>query len=58
MYISQEYGRRSSDVFITEDSKHIAVAEDQNVLNKLMTQDLVIADREFLIAESVAMMGA
>jgi hypothetical protein len=57
-YISQGYGGLSSDVFITEDSKHIVVPEDQNFLTKLLPHDVVLADRGFLIAESVAMMGA
>jgi hypothetical protein len=57
-YISQEYGWHSSDVFITEDSKHIAVAEDQNFLTKLLPHYVLLADRGFLIAESVAMMCA
>jgi hypothetical protein len=57
-YISQGYGGLSSDVFITEDSKHIVVPEDQNFLTKLLPHDVVLSDRGFLIAESVAMMGA
>ena len=58
-YISQAYGGRSSDVFITEDSKHIAVvASDKNIISNLLPGDQVLADRGFLIAEAVALMMA
>lgn len=58
-YISQGYGGRSSDVYITEDSKHIAVvASDENLIKNLLPGDVVLADRGFLISEPVALMMA
>ena len=43
-YVSQSWGGRTSDKFLTENSE---------ILNKLLPGDLVLADRGFTIAESV-----
>lgn len=39
---------------ITEDTKYIAVAEDSNILTKLLPGNQVLADRGFLVEEYVA----
>lgn len=58
-YISQGYRGRSSDVYKTDDSKHIAVvASDEKVIKNPLSGDVVLADRGFLISESVALMMA
>ena len=48
-FVSQGFGGRTSDKYITEHSGY---------LNKLLPGDLVIADRGFNIGDSVAIMGA
>jgi len=48
-FISQGWGRRVSDKYLTEQS---------GLLDKLLPGDVVLADRGFTIDESVAIMGA
>lgn len=58
IFISQSYGGRSTDPDIVEDKKYVAIAEDSNILTKLVPGDQVLADRGFLVEESVAREGA
>ena len=48
-YLSKGWGGRTSDKYITEHC---------NILSKLNPGDIVLADRSFDIADSVAIMGA
>jgi len=57
-YISQGYGGRSTDVHITLDKKNCAVVNDENFLDKLQKDDVVLADRGFLVEEEVRKRGA
>lgn len=57
-YISQGYGGRSTDVHITLDKKNVAVVDDENFLDKLQKDDVVLADRGFLVEEEVRKRGA
>ena len=41
-YISQAYGRRSSDIHISLDSKNQVVFDDKNFISKLVTGDVVL----------------
>jgi hypothetical protein len=58
LYISQGYGGRSTDVHITLDKKIFAVVDDENFLDKLQKDDVVLADRGFLVEEEVRKRGA
>lgn len=56
-WVSQMYGGRTTDVEITLDTKYVAVAEDGSFTGKLLPKDTVMADRGFLIAEELALLG-
>ncbi len=56
-FISQGYGRRSTDVHITLDKKHLAIVNDDSFLSKLEKDDEVLADRGFLVESELKKRG-
>jgi hypothetical protein len=57
-YISQGYGGRSTDVKITLDKKHLSIVNDESFINLLKEGDEVLADRGFLVKQSIEERGA
>jgi hypothetical protein len=55
---SQGYGRRSTDVKITLDKKHLSIVNDESFINLLKEGDEVLADRGFLVKQSIEERGA